>query len=84
MNKSKYKNQFDELKGLICDINENELKDQIDRGKLISTALNWREIVEKKISEIEKIVEKLERENLGLKQTNLNQHEKIGHFYGRF
>lgn len=81
MKKSKYENQFDELKALMCDVNENELKDQVERGKLIPTALNWRSAVERKISEIEKITEKLERENIGLKQTNLNQKEKLEKYF---
>ena len=81
MKKSKYESRFSELKELICDVNENELKDQIERGTAISTALSWRNAVEKKINEIEMITEKLERENTGLKQTNLNQKEKLEKYF---
>ena len=81
MKKSKYENRFSELKELICDVNENELKDQVERGTVISTALSWRNAIEKKISEIEMITEKLERENIGLKQTNLNQKEKLEKYF---
>lgn len=81
MKKSKYESRFSELKALICDVNENELKDQIERGTVISTALSWRNAVEKKINEIEMITEKLERENTGLKQTNLNQKEKLEKYF---
>lgn len=81
MKKSKYESRFSELKELICDVNENELKDQVERGTVISTALSWRNAIEKKISEIEMITEKLERENIGLKQTNLNQKEKLKKYF---
>ena len=81
MKKSKYESRFSELKALICDVNENELKDQVERGTVISTALSWRNAVEKKINEIEMITEKLERENIGLKQTNLNQKEKLEKYF---
>lgn len=81
MKKSKYENRFNEIKELICDVNENELKDQVERGTVISTALSWRNAIEKKISEIEMITEKLERENIGLKQTNLNQKEKLEKYF---
>ena len=81
MKKSKYESRFSELKALICDVNENELKDQVERGTVISTALSWRNAIEKKISEIEMITEKLERENIGLKQTNLNQKEKLEKYF---
>ncbi|WP_317300777.1 hypothetical protein [Allobaculum stercoricanis] len=81
MKKSKYESRFSELKELICDVNENELKDQVERGTVISTALSWRNAIEKKISEIEMITEKLERENIGLKQTNLNQKEKLEKYF---
>ncbi len=42
---------------------------------------NKRNAIEKKISEIEMITEKLERENIGLKQTNLNQKEKLEKYF---
>lgn len=80
MKKSRYQDRFDDIRHLIIEIRDEA---QIPYGSYVSgwiiAALAFR--MQAEFEELEEIVKKLERENIGLKQTNLNQKEKLEKYF---
>lgn len=79
---------FRELQGLLEDINENEIVSHILDGTLISWLSSWKMkrgmltafLVENDKANMAEL-DKLRRENFGLKTTVKNQREKLDKFY---
>lgn len=83
MKKSKYEENFEELERVIeilwsMAVHSSNSSNQTDR-QLVSAVL--RADANEEITKLKKAIEKLERENIGLKQTNLNQKEKLEKYF---
>lgn len=80
MKESKYQDHFDKIDQLI-----NEIRDEAAKpygtsvGRWCISLLTSQ--VKTEAEELEEIIKKLERENIGLKQTNLNQQEKLEKYF---
>lgn len=80
MKKSKYEESFEELERVIESLWSAAVhpSNQTDR-QLVSAVL--RADANEEIAKLKKAIKKLERENIGLKQTNLNLCEKLDGYY---
>lgn len=80
MKKSKYEENFEELERVIESFWSMAVhpSNQTDR-QLVSAIL--RADANEEITKLKKAIERLERENIGLKQTNLNQKEKLEKYF---
>ncbi len=80
MKESKYEESFEELERVIESLWSAAVhsSNQTDR-QLVSAVL--RADANEEITKLKKAIERLERENIGLKQTNLNQKEKLEKYF---
>lgn len=77
---------MDELLGLIADVNPNEIADQIRNGTLAQWVESWQNQMAIKLENCRLSVaelDKLRRENFGLKTTVSNLRSKVDNFYHR-
>ena len=74
MKKSKYQDHFDRVNHLI-----DGLWGVATRP--IGSESIWKDSLRLEVFQLEEIIKKLERENIGLKQTNLNQKEKLEKYF---
>ena len=74
MKESKYQDHFDRANRLIDGLWSVTTRPQ-------GNEFIWKDSLRSEIFQLEEIIKKLERENIGPKQTNLNQKEKLEKYF---